>query len=435
MNDNGRTLLIRNGSVLTCAAPVSGARGADLAQLRVIHGGTVTVSDGWITAVEADDGAAVVSEAETLDAEGGLVTPGLVDPHSHLVHGGSRAHELEARVSGASTGLATGIASTAERTAAASDQELVERALRDLDVMLAHGTTTLEAKTGYGFTRDEELRLLRLTAGLRHAVDVVPTYLGAHVVPPEYARRRDAFVDLVIETLAEAREHAEHCDVACDPGSFTRAECERIAEAAGGLGYGLHVHADQTGDADGARFAARAGALSADHLDHVSETGVRALAQSSTVAVLLPGVTLHMLEMTPGLRNGALMPPPKPFMPLVTRRLIDAGACVALSCDYNPGSCPSPSMQLMMQLGARLFRLSTAEAWYMATLNAAAALGLAADRGSLEPGKRADIVVWRVKDPAAVLDRFGVNLVAAVLKDGRVVARSEETRPTVTGGA
>jgi imidazolonepropionase len=428
-------LLIRNATVLTCAAPASGARGEALARLEVLHGASVAMSDGRITAIETEDDAAVVSSGETIDAEGRLVTPGFVDAHSHLLHGGSRAHELEARVTGALPALATGIAHTAAGTSAASDEQLVERALRDLDVMLLHGTTTLEAKTGYGFTREEELRLLRLTAGLRHAVDVVPTYLGAHVLPPQYAGRRDAFVELVIDTLAEAREHAEHCDVACDPGSFTRAECERIAEAAAGLGFQLHVHADQTGDADGARFAAQAGALSADHLDYASDAGVRALADSATVAVLLPGVTLHMLEMTPGLRDGSLVPPPKPFMPLVVRRLIDAGACVAVSCDYNPGSCPSPSMQLMIQLGARLFRLSTAEAWHMATINAAAALGLAADRGSLEPGKRADIVIWRVDDPAAVLDRFGVNLAAAVVKEGRVVARPEKTLPIMTGGA
>lgn len=428
-------LVVRNATVLTCAGPIAGARGEDLAHLHVVHRASVATSRGLITAVEADDDFGLVSASETIDAGGRLVTPGFVDPHSHLLHSGSRAHELEARVAGASPGMGMGIAYTAERTAMAADEQLVEQALRDLDVMLAHGTTTLEAKTGYGFTRDEELRLLRLTAGLRHPIEVIPTFLGAHVLPPEYAGRRDAFVELVIETLAEAREHAEHCDVACDPASFNRGECERIAEAAGDLGFGLHVHADQTGDADGARFAAQAGALSADHLDHISEAGVRALSQSSTVAVLLPGVTLHMLEMTPGLRDGSLVPPPKPFMPLVARRLIDAGALVALSCDYNPGSCPSPSMQLMMQLGARLFRLSTAEAWHMATINAAAALGLAADRGSLEVGKRADIVIWCVEDPAAVLDRFGINLAAVIVKDGRVVARPAEIRPTVTGGA
>lgn len=431
-------LLIRGAAELvTCRAPNEGARGAALNRLEVIRDGAIAVAGGRIVAVGTTAELDALAADEVLDARGRLVSPGLVDPHSHLVHAGSRHHEFEARVTGRPLDgrLPGGIAWTAERTREASDEALVEQALRDLDTMLAHGTTTLEAKTGYGFERADELRLLALTAGLRHPVDVIPTYLGAHVLPPAYAGRREAFVDLVVGTLPEARRLADSCDVCCDPIGFTAAECRRIGEHARELGFRLRVHADQTGNAAGAQLAAELGAASADHLDRIDDEGIRALAGSATVGVLLPGVTHHMLEMTPAIEDGRLVPAERPYMPLLARRLIDAGVCLALSCDYNPGSCPSPSMQATMQLGARLFRLAAAEAWHMATINAARALDRAGDRGSLEPGKRADLLIWEVPEHGMVLDRFGTNLVHTVIKDGRVVARPDHRVQRTSGGA
>jgi imidazolonepropionase len=226
----------------------------------------------------------------------------------------------------------------------------------------------------------------------------------------------------MVEALPRAVGLTRYCDVACDPLCFTYEECLRVGAAARALGMKIRVHADQTGDANGALLAARLEASAADHLDHASAEGLEALANSGTVATLLPGVTLHLCEMTPTVRSGALVPADKPFMPLLARRAIDAGAIVALATDYNPGSSPTRSMQMVMQLAARLFRLSYAEIWHMSTLNAACALDLADDRGSLEPGKRADVLVWSVPEHGMPIDQFGVNLVDTVIVAGRIVA-------------
>ncbi len=421
-------LILDAAELVTCHGPDAGVSGEALARLEIIRGGGVAVRDGRIAAIGASsDLAARFAARETIDAAGRLVTPGFVDPHSHLLFGGSRQHELEARACGrALAGLDSGIRYTVRRTRAASDRELVDRAMADLDVMVVHGTTTLEAKTGYGLDREHELRLLRLTAELTHPVTVVPTVLGAHVLPPEYLERRDAYVDLVIDMLPDAARLAAWCDVSCDPICFTYDECRRMAERARSLGMGIRVHADQTGDADGARLAAEVGAAAADHLDYASDDGLAAMAAAGTVATLLPGVTLHLMEMTPTLEDDRLVDAAKPFMPMLVRRVLRHGVVAALSTDYNPGSSPTPSMQMVMQLGARLFRLGYAEIWHMATLNAARSLRLSADRGSIAPGKRADLVVWTVADHGSVIDRFGVNLVDTVLIAGQVV---------VSGGA
>ena len=208
----------------------------------------------------------------------------------------------------------------------------------------------------------------------------------------------------------------------------------QVGTAARALGMKIRVHADQSGNAHGALLAARLEASAADHLDYSDDEGLEALANSGTVATLLPGVTLHLGEMTPSVREGALVPAEKAFMPLLARRAIDAGAIVALATDYNPGSCPTRSMQMVMQLAARLFRLSYAEIWHMSTLNAACALDLADDRGSLEPGKRADVLVWSVPEHGMAIDQFGVNLVDTVIVAGRIVAQSRPGFPPYADG-
>jgi imidazolonepropionase len=429
-------LIIGNaGELLTCAGPREGIAGDALKRVAMIRNGALAVREGRIVA------AGTTPEIEqhyraraVIDADGALVSPGLVDPHSHLLYGGTRHQEYEAKVSGSGTspGLQGGINYTVRHTRNASDRYLVGQALADLDIMLEHGTTTLEAKTGYGLDRETELRLLRLTSGLDHPIEVITTYLGAHVLPSEYAGRRNEYIDLVIDLLPEAARLAEYCDVCCDPVSFTFGECLRIGEAAGRLGMGIRVHADQTGDARGAFLAAKLQAASADHLDYTTDEGFAAMAEAGTTGILFPGVTLHMCEMTPKPVGHALLPAEKPFMPLVARRAVESGCIIALSTDYNPGSCPTPSMQMVMQLAARLFRLSYAEIWNMCTLNAAVALGRAHDRGSLEPGKRADIVIWKVPEHGLVINRFGVNLVDRVLVAGEVVvAGGRVARPSV----
>jgi imidazolonepropionase len=418
-------LIVRSaGELLTCAGPERGIAADALKSVAMIKNGALAVRDGRIleigTTPEIEQR---YSARRVIDAEGALVSPGFVDPHSHLLYGGTRHREYESKVTGLGTppGLQSGINYTVRHTRDASDERLVNQALADLDVMLEHGTTTLEAKTGYGLDRETELRLLRLTAGLAHPIDVITTYLGAHVLPSDFVDRRDEYLDLVIDLLPEASRLAEYCDVCCDPVSFTFDECLRVGEAASKLGMGIRVHADQTGEARGALLAARFHAASADHLDYTTDEGFAAMAQAGTTGILFPGVTLHMCEMTPKPVGEVLMPAEKPFMPLVARRAIDSGCIIALSTDYNPGSCPTPSMQMVMQLAARLFRLSYAEIWNMCTLNAAVSLGRGHDRGSLEPGKRADIVIWKVPEHGLVINRFGVNLVDTVLVEGEVV--------------
>jgi imidazolonepropionase len=423
-------LLVTNAhELVTCRTDARGAVGPALRQLDVISDGAVAIDKGRIVAVGPTRALRRRHRARrTLDARGRLVTPGLVDCHSHMVFAGSRHVEYEQLVTGEAVPgkrLEGGIRYTVARTRAASASTLGARARRDLDLMLAHGTTTVEIKSGYGLDRDTELRMLRVIRGLRtHPIDVVPTYLGAHVLPAEYADRREAYVNLVIDTLPAARRWAEYCDVWCDTIAFTADESERICRAALARGYRLRLHADQVGDAGGATLAARLGASSADHLDHVSAEGIEALARSGVVGVLLPSVTYHMMEMTPKLDGGRLVPAAKAFWPQLVRRMIDAGMRLALSADYNPGTSPTPSMQSVMQLAARLYRLGYAQIWHMATINAAHALDRGTDRGSLEAGKRADLVMWQVPAHGMVINRFGVNLVNTVVKDGRIAWRA-----------
>ena len=423
-------LIIFNASeLLTCRGPVEGVSGEGaLSDLEVVEGGAIAIAGGRIVAVGTT--ASVFQDwdaRESFDALGKLVSPGFVDPHSHLLYAGSRHREYEGRVTGRpAAGIDGGIRYSVTRTRSASDTELVAQAMADLDVMLAHGTTTLEAKTGYGLDAASELRLLRLTAHLHHAIEVVPTFLALHVPPAATERSRDGFIDDMLAALPEAAKLAEYCDVTADPIGFTVAECLQVGHRARALGMRIRVHADQTGDGGGAFVAARLGAAGADHLDYTTDEGFRDMAAAGTVATLLPAVTYHMCEMTSNIENGCLRPPSKPFMPLLARRAILAGGVVALSTDYNPGTAPTPSMQAVMQLAARLYRLNYAEIWHMCTLNAAVALDRGHDRGSLEVGKRADVVLWGVPSHGMVINRFGYNQVDSVWVGGKRV---------VTGGA
>jgi len=429
---NADVLVVHAAELITCGGSAEGVRGAALQRLEAIADGALAVRDGRILAVgPTAELARRYAAPVKIDASGRLVSPGLVDPHSHLLHGGTRHEEYEAKVTQRAPArrLDGGIRYTVRKTRESSDAALVERAYADLDTMLLHGTTTLEAKTGYGLDRDAELRLLRLTAGLRHAVDVVPTYLALHVLPEEYADRRAAYLALAVSGLEEASELAKYCDVSCDPICFTFDECLHVGEAARATGMRIRVHADQFGDARGALLAARLHAAAADHLDYASDEGFRAMAAAGTAATFLPGVTLHMCEMTPRFADGGLTEAEKPFMPLVVRRAVDAGVTVALSTDYNPGSCPTQSMQMVMALAARLFRLGYAEIWNMCTLNAARALNLAGDRGSLEEGKRADVVIWNVPSHGMVINRFGVNLADTVIANGEIVVERGRLKP------
>jgi imidazolonepropionase len=419
------TLIIGAAELLTCRVPGDAAVGAALAHVETIRDGAVAVLGGRICAVGTTREVTAQWQSEhVIDATGSLVSPGFVDCHTHLVHGGSRHEEWERLALRQPTPLGDGIRWTIEQTAGSPSEVLRARAWSDLDVALAHGTTTLEAKSGYGRDVREELRLLRVMKELQdHPVDVVSTFFGAQVLPAAFADRRTHFVDAVVEAMPEAADLAEYCDVCLDPVGFSREECERIALAAHENGLGLRVHGDQTAPAGGARFAAQLGAASADHLDYASDEDLDALAGSGCVGVLVPGVAHHLMEVVP---RGDTRRVDKAFLPGLARRMVERGVCVAVSTDYNPGTSPTLSMQTAMQLAVRIFGLSYAEAWYMATLNPAKSLGRAEHVGSLEVGKVADLVIWDVAEHGMVLNKFGTNLVKGVLKHGRVVAGTPE---------
>ncbi|TCP42626.1 imidazolonepropionase [Tamaricihabitans halophyticus] len=404
--------------LLTCAGSAAPIRGEELSRIEILKDGAVAVRDGRIVAVgPTPEVLANYAADATLNAAGRLVTPGLVDAHTHLVYGGTRHADWEDLAVGRpATGLGGGIMRTVRATRELSADQLRVRALRDLDVMLAHGTTTVEAKTGYGLDGETELRLLEVMANLRHEIPVVATYLGAHLQPTDYPGSRADYLKLVRDLLPEAAKYAEYCDMACDPACFTAEECAEVATVARAAGMRLRLHADQTGDAGGVALAAQLGASSVDHLDAISAAGRAALASSPTVGMIFPGVSQHMLDTIPAVGGGQ---PSQPDAPGWVRQLIDSGAALGLATDYNPGTCPTPSMQTVMQLAARLYRLSYAEIWQMCTINAAHSLDRGGEIGSLEPGKRADILVWSVPEHGMPIHRFGVNLVDTVLIAGK----------------
>ena len=417
-------LLIHNASqVITCAGP-GPRRGAAMRELGVIPGGAVAVRGERIVAVGPEaELRARYSASDELDARGGAVLPGLVDPHTHVVYAGDRVGEFEQRVGGASyqeiMAAGGGIASTARATRAASVAQLVAETRRRLDQMLRLGTTTAEAKSGYGLELAAELRQLEATANLdlSHAVDLVPTFLGAHAVPPEYAGRADAYVELVIEEMlpAVARWHAAShfaaagtplfADVFCERGAFDVAQSRRVLAAAMALRLPLKAHVDEFSELGGLAMALELGAVSVDHLDVTGPEGIALLAASAAVGVVIPTVPFNL--------GGTQFAP--------ARAMIDAGAAIALTTDINPGSAPCPSLPLAMAIACRYQRLMPAEALIAATLNAAYAVGLGARVGSLEPGKLADLLILDTPDWRHLAYEFGGNLVRSVVKRGRVV--------------
>ncbi|WP_308633885.1 imidazolonepropionase [Paenibacillus silvisoli] len=365
---------------------------------------------------------------ETLDAGGRMVTPGLVDPHTHLVHGGSREHELSLKRSGVPyldiLAQGGGILSTVKATRAASEQELYDKARKSLDIMLLNGVTTVEAKSGYGLTLEDELKQLRVAKRLHeeHPVDVVPTFMGAHAVPPEYKGRPDEFVELLVnEMLPEVARKglAEFCDVFCEQGVFTAPQTRRILQQ--GKRYGLipKIHADEIETLGGAELAGEIGAISAEHLLAASDEGLRMLAVNGVIPVLLPGTSFNL-----GLKQHAR-----------AREMIDTHQLpVALSTDYNPGSCPTESIQLIMMLASLNLRMVPEEIITACTINASAAIGRAHDIGSIEAGKRADLTLFDVPNIAYLPYHFGINHTFGVIKNGKVTVWDRQIKGRKNAG-
>ena len=412
-------LLIHNASQLLTLASDGPKRGTAMGELSITEHGAVAVKDGLIALVgpTAEVRGQVTATGE-IDAAGKVVMPGFVDPHTHLVFAGDRAREFEQRVKGATyleiMAAGGGIMSTARATRAASVEQLVEESRARLDRMLAHGATTAEAKTGYGLDIENELKMLEAIRRLdaEHPVDLVPTFLGAHAVPTEYQGHTDEYLDLVVEEMLPrvALSLVTHsalpfCDVFCDEGAFTLKQSRRVLEAAQALGFGLKIHSDEFRPLGGTRLAVELGAISADHLVCTPDDEIELLAASGTIAVALPGTPF-------GLGHHEYTP---------AQRIIDAGGALALATDLNPGTCWCESMPLIIALACRFMRMTPAEAIVAATINAAHAVGLGHRVGSLEVGKKADILVLDIPDYRHLSYRFGVNLVDRVIKSGESV--------------
>ena len=383
-----------------------------------IDQGVVAIQAGKLAYVGPPQGLGPIGgDVPRLDAAGGLVTPGLVDPHTHLVFAGDRSGEYAQRAAGASyldiAAAGGGIAHTMRATRQADLDTLVALATPRLDRLLASGVTTAEVKSGYGLEHQAELRMLRVVRALddAHPIDLVPTFLGAHTVPPD--RKRAPYLDEVAGTMLSAVADeglADFCDVFVERGAFSVAEGERVLRA--GLARGLRpkVHADQLSAGGGAELAARVGATSADHLEHATDAGIAALAAAGTVAVLLPGAALFL---------GSDDRPP-------ARRLIEAGVAVALATDCNPGTCMTENLLLMLTLGMSRLGMTAREVLEAVTIHAARAVGREQVAGTLEVGRPADLVVFDVPSHRHLPYHFGAPHARVVLKSGREVYRRHD---------
>ena len=379
------------------------------ARLLTIIPGAAPVADGLIAATDGrivyagPRAAAPAFEAnEQIDCGGRWITPALIDAHTHLVHAGNRAREFELRLEGASYEAIArgggGIVSTMRATRAASEDELVASALPRLDALLAEGVGTVEIKSGYGLDLATELKMLRAARrlGQLRPVRVVTTFLGAHALPPEYTGDPDGYITLVCEQMMPAiaaEKLADAVDGFCEGIGFSSAQIERVLAAATALGLPVKLHAEQLSNLSGAALAARYGALSADHLEHLDDAGVAAMAAAGTVAMLLPGAFYFCRE--------TQVPP--------VAALRAAGVRIALATDCNPGTSPLTSLLLAMNMAATCFRLTVAECLAGVTRNAARALGLEPECGSLAAGKSCDLAIWNIAEPAELVYRMGAN--------------------------
>jgi imidazolonepropionase len=395
-------------------------RGAALRELSIIRDGALIVREGTIVAVgtrRAMERHTLARGATHIDLGNRVVLPGFVDSHTHLVSAASRADEFEQRLAGASyeeiARAGGGILASAQKLRRAPANKLEAGALGFLRRFAEHGTTTVEAKSGYGLDLASELKILRLHRSIaaKQPVDIVSTFLGAHVVPAEFRKRKnggDAYIQLIVEEMLPriARENlAEFCDVYCDRGAFTVEQSRTLLTAAHAWGMEPRLHAEQLARTGAAQLAVNLDAASADHLEQINSADIRALAQSNTVATLLPGCGICL--------GGSHAAP--------ARKLIEAGAIVALATDFNPGTSPTVSMPMILSLACSQLRMTPAEAISAATINAAYSLRLAEKVGSLEVGKYADLAAFDVADYREIPYYFGMNLCALTMKRGRII--------------
>jgi len=410
MAPSGSLLLRRVGALVTADPSVGEG------PLGLLRDAAVLCRDGRIEWVgpDSDIPRGAGEEPLTIDVDGHLVTPGLVDCHTHLVFAGDRLDDYEARLSGDSYGAISarggGILSTVNATRAASDELLSDLAEARVEKLVAHGVTTVEVKSGYGLSTQHELRLLEAVGRTdkRVVADLIPTFLGAHSLPVEARRSeggRDAYVNEVVDVMLPAvadRKLARFCDVFIEQGAFTVEEGRRILTAAQALGMSAKIHAEQMSQTGAAGLAAELGAISAEHLEHASDEDLAAMAKAGVIAVMLPGASFFLRD-----------------IPANGRRFVEAGVKVAIATDYNPGSSPTANLLLMAQMAVLHSGLSLTDALLGITRHAAEALDLHRDRGMLRAGMRADLALFRCQDPRELLYEFGTSPCTAVVKDGR----------------
>jgi imidazolonepropionase len=405
--------------LLTCGGSLP-KRKAELRDVGVIENAWIASHQGRIVYIGPEEGAKAevkLSREGTRIDGGGLVgLPGFIDSHTHLPFAGSREEEFALRIKGytyqqlAEAGM--GIRTTVRATRQISKNALKALCLKRLDQMLLHGTTTAEAKSGYGLNLEDELKQLEVIreVGQSHPVDLVPTFMGAHEVPEEYRSRKEDYIDLLIHKIipeVRKKDLARFFDVFCEKGVFSVEEAERLVQAAQAAGFRVKIHADEFAALGGAELAAKFGAASADHLIAITEAGIQALARSTTVATLLPGVSFFLMQEKKA----------------PARRLIDEGAIVALASDFNPGSSMMESMLFVLQLGVFTLKMTIEEALNAVTANPAYALGLQDEVGSLEVGKKMDLVLCEIPSYLFLVYHLGINPIKHVIKNGRLVVK------------
>jgi len=411
-------LLIKNAEELLTLSPSS----KEDSGLGILRNGAVAIKRNeifWVGKTEDFPREFVLTqEGKEMDAKGKVVMPGLIDSHTHLVFAGSREHEFEQRIQGLSyleiAERGGGILSTVEATRKASFQELYSLGKKRLDRMLFNGVTTIEAKSGYGLSIQDELKILEVMKALQrdHPIDIVPTFLGAHTIPKEFKNDRKRYVELIIgEMIPRVAQEglAEFCDVFCEEKAFSLEESRKILEK--GKEYGLKpkIHADQLSPGGGAELAAQVGAFSADHLEYVSQTGIERMAQKKVTAVLLPGASFFLSM--------------KKYPP--AREMIEKGLAVSLATDLNPGSSMTESLPLMMTMGCTMFNMTPKEVIQAVTIHAARSMGREKEIGSLEVGKNADLLVLDIPNYRYLPYHFGVNHIELVIKEGKIVYRNQ----------
>ncbi|WP_218012849.1 imidazolonepropionase [Virgibacillus ndiopensis] len=393
-------------------------KGKEMNDLPVMEGAAVAIKDGKIDWIGSTDEASNAFAERTIDAKGKLVTPGLVEPHTHLVFGGSRETEMALKQQGVPyleiLKQGGGILSTVNATKQASCEKLLQKALFHLDRMAMYGITTVEAKSGYGLDKETELKQLNVVkeANVKHPLDIVSTFLGAHAIPPEYREDPEAFLELMSDLFAEIKENnlADFVDIFTETGVFSVEQSRRYLQKAKEYGFGVKIHADEIDPLGGTELAVEMGAISGDHLAVISVEGIKQLAASNTIGVILPGTSFYLGKDS--------------YAP--AREIIDQGAAVAISTDFNPGSSVTENLQLIMSIAALKLKLSPAEIWHAVTVNAAHAIGRGNDAGTIATGRKADVVIWDAPNYMYIPYHYGVNHVNTVIKNGGVLHERQE---------